>query len=386
MRRIALICSGVEAGQDGVGDYCRRVAGELASEGMKCLVLALNDRSILKEAYEPGANGIALARLPERLSTSERVTRASALLADWKADCTSLQLVSYGFNRKGLLLRELLWLPSLLTGHKLQLMLHELWTGLGPDAPRKHVWLGATQRVLLLALIRRLQPDLIHTTNSFFQRALKAHGVDADVLPLFANIPVQPEPAGPWLAEAIRANGGPPLWRERQKYWLIGVFGGIFPQWPAEPTLLSLRAISQRAGRRLVVISAGYAGAGGRAVFERLRRQVSDVDFLAIGPRSPSEISQFINSMDFGLTSYPHYALGKSSSVATVLEHGLPLIVGWGKLSSEPALDAELQRLVWYDDPQLEGRMVGSQTRARLPNRCATIVGALARELSRIAD
>ena len=387
MRRIALICSGLQDGEDGVGDYCRRMSRELASLGFTCLLLALNDRLIAQETTADEADGrVALVRLPEQMSISRRLTRASALLSDWRPDWTSLQLVSYGFNRKGLLHQELFWLPRLLAGRKLHLMLHELWTGLGPDAPRKHVWLGVVQRTLLLSLIKRLQPGMVQTSNPFYQRALKVRGVEAGISPLFANIPVRAETAGAWLHDAIRRNGGLDLSRNRQAYWLIGIFGGIFPHWPAEPILLRLQAISQRANRRLAVISAGHAGAGAGSMLQRWRRQVPGVEFLTIGPRSPIEISQFINSMDFALTSYPYYALGKSGSVATVLEHGLPLIVGWGKLSPESsALDSELQHLVWYDDAQLEGRMARPQTRIRLPGRCAAIAKAFASQLCRIS-
>jgi hypothetical protein len=388
MRRIALICSGLEDGKDGVGDYCRRMSRELAALGVECFLLALNDRLTAKESAADEVDGrVALVRLPEQMSISRRLTRASALLSDWRPDWTSLQLVSYGFNRKGLLHRELFWLPRLLAGRKLHLMLHELWTGLGPDAPRKHVRLGVVQRALLLTLIKLLRPAIVQTSNPFFQRALKVHGVEAGISPLFANIPVSAEAAGAWLDDAIRRNGGPDLSRDRQAYWLVGIFGGIFQHWPAEPTLVHLRAISQSANRRLVVISAGHAGPAAESMLERWRQEVPGVEFLTIGPRSPLEISQFINSMDFGLTSYPYYALGKSGSVATVLEHGLPLIVGWGKLSPESsALDAELQHLVWYDDAQLEGRMIRPQTRIRLPGRCTAIAKAFASQLCRISD
>jgi Trk K+ transport system NAD-binding subunit len=44
--KIAFICGSLEPGRDGVGDYTRRLAGELVKQQHEVLVIAFNDRQI----------------------------------------------------------------------------------------------------------------------------------------------------------------------------------------------------------------------------------------------------------------------------------------------------------------------------------------------------
>ena len=41
--KFAFICGSLEPGRNGVGDYTRRLAGELAAQGHECLLVSLND-------------------------------------------------------------------------------------------------------------------------------------------------------------------------------------------------------------------------------------------------------------------------------------------------------------------------------------------------------
>jgi hypothetical protein len=121
---------------------------------------------------------------------------------------------------------------------------------------------------------------------------------------------------------------------------LFGFFGGIDPNWDAGPTLDRLSAALKPLNRSGVVLSIGSAG----QIAERMqawRSQHPDLQFLGLGVQPVERISAYLQALDFGLTSYPYALIGKSS-VISMLEHGLPVIVSWGDLRPElPPLDAE---------------------------------------------
>jgi len=371
------MCTGLEPGADGVGDYCRRLAEELIKLGVECRVIALNDREIGSEVREQPSPSLGIWRLPERSPISARSARVAALLSDWEPDWVSLQFVCYGFQRKGLAHREATWLLTLLRGHPLHVMLHELWVGTEPHASTKNTILGWAQRLLVLRLLRRLKPRLTHTTNRRDQLILAKHGIASEVLALFGNIPVGAELAGRWLADAILANGGPDITRDRERLWLFGMFGSLSPNWPAADVLPRLSAIARGAGRHIVMVSGGHAGAHAEELVAHWRMLTPDIDFISIGPRSPLEISQFLNSVDFGLPTSPVYRLGKSSSFAAMVEHGLPVILGSdARGSHKSASDIPAGAVLWTDEVRLPERLSNAPARVRLPNQAAATAEA----------
>src|SRR5215469_3796117 len=161
MRRIMLVCSGLEPGRDGVGDYCRRLSAELRRHGIDCLVLAFNDRYAASEIREPSEGPVSLIRLPSELSLTTRVARTRLAIAGFDPDWISLQFVSYGFNRKGLPFGETFYLPRLFRGRRVHVMMHELWVGLGVEASFKNALIGVLQKKLVVALLQRLRPQLL---------------------------------------------------------------------------------------------------------------------------------------------------------------------------------------------------------------------------------
>lgn len=386
MRRILIACAGLEEGHDGVGDYSRRLADSLTRSGVECLILALNDRSVDQEtATVTLAPRVQLVRLPERLPLANKSARTSSVLSDWNPDWVSLQFVSYGFSRRGLALKEIFWLPPLFRSRKLHVMLHELWVGIGTDASPKNAVLGALQRRLLISLLHRLNPRVSHTAIYYYQRILAHYGVSAEVLPLYGNIPVTSELAGAWLDEAIGTGGGPDLSHDRGNYWIFGMFGGISRKWPAAGLFSRLVDCATRAGRRAIIVSAGNPGADGALLLERWRREIPALIVVAIGPRSPRELSQFFNSIDFGLTPHPLYATGKSGTIMAMLEHGLPVIVSWGNIAPDtPAMPRPFESLIWQDDDRLAERLLKPPHRTLHPDHSEVIGRALLARLSEI--
>jgi hypothetical protein len=382
-----LICGGLENGRDGVGDYCRRLAGELASLGHECVLVAYNDHHVLSETTEVLRPTIRIVRLPESASMRERAAQLSAVLHEWRPDWVSLQFVSYAFNRKGIPLEELVMFPRLFRALKVHVMLHELWVGLGVTASPRNSILGTLQSWVVTLLLRRLRPAVIHTSNHYYRQILARHGVDAETLPLFGNIGVTSASAGHWLAKALILNGGPDVSLLRSGFWLFALFGDIPAGWSPQHLFERLSAIARAAGRRAIVASVGVAGSAATTLFAESRAVHPDMDFVTIGPRSAGEISQFFNSSDFGITPHPLYLLGKSGSAAAMLEHGLPLIATWGDIAPElPAINPPFESLIWRDDGTLSERLQTAYTRHRRPDWCATVTEMFLSSLSKAAS
>ena len=382
-----LICGSLEPGRDGVGDYCRRLAGELATRGTNCLLLGFYDHAVGSETPEAPHPSIQIVRLSAQMPLSKRAARTASLLADWKPDWVSLQFVSYAFNQKGLPFAELFWLPLLLRHRKLHIMLHELWVGLGVMKSLKNKILGGIQRWMLLTLLHRLRAIVLHTSNQYYCTVLRRNGVEASTLPLFGNIPVFTDSARHWLADAVMCGGGPDISRDRDQLWLLGIFGSIPPDWPSDHFFGRLSGLARAAGRHAVIISAGVTGADATSRIEAWRVGYRDIDFVAIGPRSALELSQFFNSIDFGITPHPIYLLGKSGTVAAMLEHGLPLIATWGDIAPElPAISPPSEPLIWRDDGTLSERLQTAHMRHRRPDWCATVAQMFLSSLSKAAS
>jgi len=378
-----LMCGSLEPGRDGVGDYCRRLASEMVTLGVDSLVLGFNDHAAAKETNEAPHPSIRVVRLPAKTALSKRAARAASLLTDWEPEWISLQFVSYAFNRMGLPIAELYWLPRLLRGRRLHVMLHELWVGLGVMKSPKNAILGSLQKWVLMLLLNRLRPTVLHTSNDYYRMTLRSHGVDAMMLPLFSNIPVTTESAESWLADAVRNIGGPDISRHREGFWLLGLFGSIPAGWPSDRLLARLSAVARASGRRAVVISAGETGSALPSLLQAWRTKHPDIDFVAIGPRSVLEISQFLNSIDFGITPHPIYLLGKSGSVAAMLEHGVPIIVTWGNIAPElSAVSSEFEPLIWPDDEKLSERLRGMVRRHHRPDWSSVVAQRLISSLS----
>ena len=376
-----LVCSGLEAGRDGVGDYCRILAEEFANLGHHCMALALNDRFVEREARAANAATRAeLVRLPASESPRARYARGRAVLEEWRPDWVSLNFVSYGFQNRGLPIAELSELPRLFADRKLAVMLHELWVGLDQDrAPKSRFLYGPAQRRLLFALLRRLRPARLGTTNACYRDVLARYGFDAEVVPLFGNVPVGGETAEDWLYGVLAQEGaiGPDF--DRHRTWLFGMFGLIDPSWSATAMFSRLADIARGAGRRVVVASIGNAGEHASSLFARAKTAVPELGFAVVGRRPPEQISQFLNTVDFGLSSYPYTLLGKSGAVAAMLEHGLPVIVSRGYRQVRfPVVDPLFEELVWPSDSPLEGKLIRPPARRRYPARAANVARILA--------
>ncbi|MBC8008989.1 MAG: glycosyltransferase, partial [Burkholderiales bacterium] len=251
---LLFICAGLEPGRDGVGDYTRRLAAACIARGHPCTLLALHDPHIARR-HDDTSDALHVIRLPADSPWPERlayaVDRTLRLAPDW----ISWQFVAYGFHPRGFLPATLLQAAASFRGPLCHVMLHELWLGLEVGAPLRDRALGWLQRRGVTCLLDQLDADVVHTSNVTYRAALGREGYDSDVLPLFGNVPIAPDPSSP------------------SAHFTGVTFGTLHPQWQPAATADWLLATARRHQRTPVLVALGRAGAHAAALLGVFRER-----------------------------------------------------------------------------------------------------------------
>lgn len=375
--KIAFLCSSLAPGRDGVGDYVRQLAAACTAAGHICRLVALHDRHLA-----PGERRTAPeeTRFSASLPWTQRARALADLMAGFAPDWVSWQIVPYGFHTKGVLPAEMSQFVHAVGRWPQHVMLHELWIGLSQTERLRAILIGAWQRHRLLSFLDRAQPAEVHTSNAAYQTALARRGWQAEVLPLFGNIPVQSITRATAQASlhALTAGNLPAQPR------CIGVlFGTIHPQWHADDTLDWLQTALTRSGSRLVLLSLGRAGAYGESLFARLAND-SRVRAVRLGELSSTQVSHLMQAADFGLATHPRTLLGKSGSTIAMFEHGLPVLAprdDWhlpGRRATPGPSDPLLASPAEMEPRDFLSWLSSRPAPApRLPSVCAQFCGAL---------
>jgi hypothetical protein len=318
--KIAFLCSSLAAGRDGVGDYVRLLASSCEADGHECLLVALNDRHLPGQAVLTDGGTL---QFPHGLPWRSRATLLRRALGEFRPDWVSWQIVSYGFSPRGIIPGQVHLLAEAAGEWRQHVMLHELWLGIArSEGPRARI-LGALQRFHLSALLERLKPARLHTSNEAYQSALRHVGWESGLLPLFGNIPVAATGRAD-AEEQLRALAGEKLPEGPVAFGIL--FGTLHPQWNVDETLAWLDEASRASGRRIVLFAAGRSGLHAKSMLDRLNRG-GRVLASALGELPARRISAILQGSDFGIATHPWALIGKSGTTATLLEHGLPVLV-----------------------------------------------------------
>lgn len=328
--KIAFLNSGLGFTKDGVADYTRTLALQLTRQGHECRLLGLNDADVATSTASDCGDAtqrVPTLRLSRESPWSERSPRATEFLDAFQPAWVSLQFVAYGYDPKGIVRGWAPRLEPLTRGRDVQVMLHELWLGSGGGGTLKHRLIGRIQRLFVARLLNGISPQALHTSNPTYAKILKRSGFSARCLPLFGSIPLQPTNADEWLFRELRQSGIQISPANRGEFWLFGFFGSLHPEWPVEPLLSRIRDAAAKAGRRVIFAAVGRMGPGETLWDQLARDRGSEFIFARLGVRSELEVSQFFNSINFAIATSPLGLIGKSSTVAAMLEHDLPVIV-----------------------------------------------------------
>ncbi|OOQ57071.1 glycosyltransferase family protein [Mucilaginibacter pedocola] len=309
---IVFVCSSVEPGHDGVGDYTRRLAAALIQAGNQCAILSLNDRQVQSPvATTQQADGadVPVMRLPASMPFEQRMAKAEWWVGAINPQWLSLQFVPFGYHSRGLKIGLSKLLSPLGKGRRWHIMFHELWVGIATEETKKLHWWGAAQRMLIKSLIKNLKPAVIHTHTALYQTLLAQLGYTAQYLPLFGNIPVVTNPK----------DGSLPQYKLD-----FVVFGSIHDRAPIDEFAAEAAAYAKKKNIPVTLTIIGR----GNAEQQRWATawQNAGLTVAILGELPAEEVSAVFSKADIGLSATALAVIGKSGSYAAMREHGLPVI------------------------------------------------------------
>jgi len=270
------------------------------------------------------------ARLSADVAWSKRVQQATRLLAELDPAWISLHFVCYGFHARGFVSTLGHGLKRIVAGRRLHLMLHELWVMWNMKCKWRDRIMGIEQRRGVLKILRCLEPDLIDTTNPYYQTVMQKEGFECGIQVLCGSFPPEKSDSREWLAEKMLEAGLPDIWMNRGRFLVAGFFGTIFGHWDPEPLLKWLADAGVASGKEPILLSAGSCSGAGAQRFDCIPSHVGGVRLpkLRIGLLDQKQASEYLNTLDLGLTCYSPVFIWKSSVAATMLEHGLTVVAG----------------------------------------------------------
>jgi hypothetical protein len=323
---IAFINGCLEPGRDGVGDYTQRLAAECKRQGTPTLTIGIND-PFVQDVWRGVRLESPCLRFPAAWGWDQKLRATQEFLAEHKIDWVSLQFVPYSYASRGLVFGLGKRLKPLLDGRNAHIMFHECWIGSDPGDSLKVRLIGRVQRYLVGQMVQTLSPAVVHTSNPYYIALLAQGGIQARELPLFGSIGIRRSADLTWLYERL-AKAGWPLTRDsHDQFLLFGFFGSIHPIWPPEPLFSRLAEAGKKTGKRIGILSIGLQGGGGE-LWESMEKEYGNrFLFLRLGEQAEERVGDFLGLIDYGLATTPMALIGKSASVAAMLEHGVPVIV-----------------------------------------------------------
>ncbi len=338
--KIIFICSCLEPGKDGVGDYARRLAATIKTEGHEASIIALNDRFVKENIYGyQSADGVNIStlRLSNKYSYGVRFAEARQWVKLQNPDWLSLQYVPFGFNNRGLPAGFAKRLCKLSNGVKWHLMLHELWVGMEDTATLKLTVWGLAQKLLIKRMINRLLPAAIHTQSRLYQAQMKKLGVDVSYLPLFSNISNVKKNNRYCLAKNTPDASGRGI--------NLVMFGAIHPTSPIEQFAADVSEYAKQTGLEIRLLIIGRNGDEQHKWANTWQARGMEVRLL--GEQTESTISEMLLQSSIGLTTTVGAKVEKSGSVAAMFAHGLPVLCVAGPWHAKGIADFKLPEGVY---------------------------------------
>lgn len=336
------LCGTIEPGKDGVGDYTRRLSGELIKQEHSVTIIALNDHYIgnsSRETQESDSSKVEVLRLSSFLHAKKRVEEIVNYIEHFNPDWISLQFVPYSFQKRGLPFGLGRRLADIGKGYKWHIMFHELWIGMAHDATMKDLVYGKLQKRIIRKLVHRLHPYCIHTQTTLYRLQLKKMNINANILPLFSNIP--------GLYSKLEKTA------TNTNVIGIVIFGGIHYGADVEGFADWMLYQEKHHHKSIRIEFVGNNGPELEKWTNILDRK--QVSYMIHGRRSPDAISQILSGASVGLTTTPFILVEKSGSVAAMLEHHLPVICLARDWIPDVTIDRHsLPVMVWHKEMSID--------------------------------
>lgn len=313
--KIIFICGSLEPGKDGVGDYTRRLCGELIKQGVSVGMLAFNDKYIPGkiDAFQMSEDiSIPCLRLSHTWKSNERTKEAKNWIALHNPEWLSLQFVPYAYHNKGLPLGLGNQLKKMGANRRWHIMFHELWLGLRKTDSLKYKIIGHIQRNIVANLTKKINLEVVHTNTQFYMRELLNIGLSPKYLPIFSNIPFKKIPSEKIVSDIKKIT--------------FAIFGTIHPNAPvkqfAEEVFDYFSANKEFSCNLIIIGKTGVEQNNWVKEFHLL-----GIDVKVYGEMKSDDISHSLQDASFGITTNPIFVVEKSGTVAAMREHNLPVII-----------------------------------------------------------
>jgi hypothetical protein len=325
--KIMFILGCLEQGRNGVGDYVRRLAGELIRLEQGVKIIALYEENIvevIKEEQIDEQIKIEVLRIPASLSSAQRFSIAGNWLKDFDPDVLSLQYVSFSFDKKGLPFGFNSNLKKLGRGRKWNIMFHELWCGMNVASPFKERVLGQLQKFNIRRLFHTLKPVSVFTSITSYQSFLQQIGVDTQVLPIFGNISLNATPAQENWEEFIKVTEMNVVLDQPDQWLIIGFFGTTYENKGLKELLLEIEQFARDRAKRLAFLMIGHNRS---ADLDLLIRKSEQIKIIKTGLLSDSVLNKVLMTAHAGILTTPSDGLNKSGTAVAWIERGIPILV-----------------------------------------------------------
>lgn len=314
--KIAFLCGTLEPGGDGVGDYTRRLAGELLKQGHRTMVLSLRDPFIMHETFGSQCSEeieIPVLRIPTAIGCKKSLERAKECIDAFDPEWLSLQYVPFSFHSRGLHSEFNFSIKELGKGRKWHIMFHELWVGMANESSFKLKLWGAIQRQLIRSLAATLNPKVVHTQTQLYKEHLNQLGFKAEYLPLFSNIPV--------AANKSKTVEDESNW---QKTISFVVFGNIHPDAPVDQLVKEAASYAEVNKVKIKLQMIGRNGKEHKRWADAWKAEGLQVEIY--GEQPAERISEILVNASLGITTTAYAVVEKSGAVAAMQAHGLPVL------------------------------------------------------------
>jgi glycosyltransferase involved in cell wall biosynthesis len=361
--KITFLCNSLEPGRDGVGDYTRRLAGELIRKNHKVNLVALKDKYII-EMFEgiqtDGNSKIPVLRLPSKWTTKRNGIKAKNKIEQFQPDWISLQFVNFGFHKFGLPLGLIFFIRQSIGKAKLHIMFHELWCGNSQYANRKEKILGFLQRMFIKRVLLSLNPQKVFTNTQSSAKKLKEFGVNAILVPVFSNIPLNDYGSSKeW--EKLISNSSIFSKHSANNCLTLGFFGTVYSSPGLQELLQCAVEASRKMGRWLCIFSFGHL----RGIdIKPIVQKVEGISFWQTGELPLAMINRIMLLIDLGVVTTSADGLSKSGTAISWLERGIPILISSNDHSYQKA---ELEFQGVYQVKEWKDIIRGFEAKNNLP-------------------
>ena len=312
--KILLICGTLEAGKDGVGDYTSRLAKEITQLGQETKIISIHDKyihGIIDNIFLDGNNKISVTRISNRIPAYRFKNILSKKILAFDPDWISIQYVPFSFHNKGLPFFVHQVLHTVLKSRKIHIMFHELWIGSYGSVSVLNKIIGSIQKLMIQSFLNDLNPAIITTTNEVYKRKLLPF--NALNLPLFGNIPIS------------KKNNSK---NKDKKNLDVVVFGNMTTNYNDFFAQVSwLVKLGAKFKQNVKMHFLGNIRNLSSDIIHTLNRLLGVNNVIQVGSISATELSDYLSSMDFGISKADAIFFYKSGSTIAILEHGLPVLL-----------------------------------------------------------